>query len=149
LEFEHAAAHFGLEHRSATLEAGENPVTALAPLLRRTDVILGLADPAIYNSGTIKPILISTYRGQVPLVGLGPAYVRAGVLATVYSTPVQIGHQAAELILHYANGGDLPPPQYPSHYSVAVNDHVARVLNIHLPDSATLEAAVDRSGQGE
>lgn len=139
----HAAA------RAADLELrvervnGEHgdPVSALQALLPDVDALLAIPDPTVYNRYTIRPLLLATFRSRVPVIGFSESYVRAGAVAAVYSTPEQIGRQAAELAEAFL-GGDrtrLPPPADPEHYSVGVNRDVAELLGLPLPDAAELE----------
>lgn len=109
---------------------------ALARVLAESDVLLALPDPAIFNGQTLQNLLLAAYRKGVPLIAFSPAYVRAGALLAVYSAPAQLGRQAAE-ILRYDR--PLPPPQYPSYFSVGVNPYVARSLGLFLDDGAALE----------
>ena len=77
---------------------------ALTKVLASADVILAMPDPMIFNNGTIHNILLAAYREERPLIGFSPAYVRAGALAAVYSTPQQIAHQIAETIQRALDG---------------------------------------------
>ena len=110
----------------------------LKKVLLDADVLLALADQRVFNSQTIQNILLSSFRSKVPLVGFSPAYVRAGALMAVFSTPEQIGRQSAALAKDVLLGKSLPAvPLYPSSFSVLVNDHVARSLGLSL-DASTL-----------
>ncbi len=116
----------------------------LIPLLREAledgNVLLSLPDPAVFNSDTIHHLLIASYHRMVPVVGFSRAFVEAGALLAVYSTPTQTGRQAAEIV-HQAlrtPARPLPPPQYPKYFAVAVNRRVAASLGIDVPDEQTL-----------
>lgn len=115
---------------------------ALQRTLARSDAIFALPDPLVYNPTTAKNILLTTYRHRVPVVGFSKAYVKAGAIAAVYSTPEHVGAQLAELLLELASqqGLRLPPPAYPHHYDVAVNPTVANSLGIHLLPAGELRA---------
>jgi ABC-type uncharacterized transport system substrate-binding protein len=120
--------------------AGE-VMTALRRALARSDAVLALPDPVVYNPHTMKGILLTTYRHRAPLIGLSQAYVRAGAIAAVYSTPGHTGTQLAELLLDLARSPEpkLPPPAFPEDYDVAVNPTVANSLGIHLLPAARLK----------
>ena len=107
----------------------------LKKVLAEADVVLALADQHVFNAQTIQNILLSSFRAKVPLVGFSPAYVRAGALVSLFTTPEQIGRQTAALIKDVLLGKDLPGlPVYPSHFKVMVNDHVARSLGLTLDE---------------
>src|SRR3974390_3381 len=111
---------------------------ALRRLLSRSDAIVALPDSTIYNATTIVNILITTYRAQQPLFGFSPAYVKAGALAAVYSTPRQVAQEAADWGLLYSGTAPLPAPRFPRLFSVAINETVAHSLGITVDDEATV-----------
>lgn len=107
---------------------------ALQALLPDVDVLLALPDPAVFNSQTAGNILTAAYRRQVPLAGFSPAYVKAGALLAVYSTPAQVGARGGELLRQALSGKSLPSPQWPREFVVSVNQDVARSLGLALDE---------------
>lgn len=124
---------------SARLEPGEPVYNPLQQVLAESDVLLALADPQIYNAGSIQNILLTSFRAQVPMLAFSPAYVRAGALLAVYSTPAQIGQQAAGRVRAVLQGQALGAPEHPRLFSVSVNEHVARSLGRRLEPEALAE----------
>jgi putative ABC transport system substrate-binding protein len=120
---------------------------SLKKILDESDVLLALADPQIYNSSSIQNILLASFRAQIPMVAFSPAYVRAGALMAVYSTPMQIGQQAGALARGVLQGQPLGVPQYPLQFEVSVNEHVARSLGLRL-DAANLAERLRRLERG-
>lgn len=118
--------------------SGSEIAPALQKLLPEIDVLLALPDPSVFNAGTIQPILLATYRQQLPLFGFSAAYVRAGAIASLHSTPAQIGNQAAEMLRTALARGQLPPPRYSGQYTLATNPHVAHSLGIPLEGEPAL-----------
>jgi len=118
----------------------EGPVfVGLKKILAETELLLALADPQIYNSSSIQNILLASYRARVPMLAFSPAYVRAGALLGVYSTPAQIGQQAGVIARGMLQGKALDLPQYPKDFNVGVNEHVARSLGLNLEPQALTE----------
>jgi putative tryptophan/tyrosine transport system substrate-binding protein len=109
---------------------------ALRPVLEDADALLAVADPEVYNGTTVSNILLATYRAKVPVMAFSPAYVQAGALLALYSTPRQIGIQAAGLVRQLQTGGGVPASQHPAEFTVAVNEHVARSLGFSLDEAA-------------
>lgn len=134
-----AAAPLKLSVVTQSVSRSQDLYQSLTRLLAGSDVLLALPDPSIFNSGTIHNILLTTFRGQQPVFGFSPAYVRAGALAAIYSTPSQIGRQVAEIAHKALAGGPLPPPQFPSEFTVAVNATVASSLGLAVDAPAELE----------
>lgn len=124
------------------VDATVDSTTGIFPGLKRvlgdSDVLLAIADTQVYNSNSIQNILLSTFRAGVPMVAFSPAYVRAGALLGLHTTPAQAGTQAANLVqdlLLY----DKPLPVSPvesNDFEVTVNEHVARVMNLSLDGRA-------------
>jgi hypothetical protein len=132
-----------LNERIPDSESGLN--SALQELLESSDVLLALPDAKIYNTGTIRNILLSTYRSRVPLIGFSPAYVKAGALCAVYSTPEQIAVQSVALIQEYAESRTLPPAQYAKEFEVLVNEQVARSLGLDIKSASQLRSEIGKT----
>lgn len=126
----------GLTLISAEVQPHEPVFRGLKRILDEADLLLALPDPYIYNNSSIQNILLASYRAQVPMLAFSPAYVRAGALLAVYSTPAQISLEAATMALGVLRGKELPLPQYPQDFTLGVNEHVARSLGLTLDVSA-------------
>ncbi len=109
-----------------------------------SDLLLAIPDTAIYNSNSIRNILLASYRRGIPLVGLSQSYVSAGALCAIFSTPEQLAEQADDVVAAFLQNRQLPAPQYPTEFTIALNEHVARSLGIELP---SVEAIFDRMGK--
>lgn len=114
---------------------------ALNSLLERSAALVAIPDNSIYRRNNIKAILITAFRQQRPVIGYSPAFVTAGALAALHSTPTQIARQTAELIL--AHGTNLPPPTGPQQFAVAINANVAQSLDRKIPDEAAIRRAMN------
>jgi putative tryptophan/tyrosine transport system substrate-binding protein len=138
------AAANGLSLVEAGLEGNFNVFPELQQVLNDSDVLLALADPLVFNSGSVQNILLSTFRARVPLVAFSPAYVRAGALLALHANPVQVGRQAAALVQAALRGQPLPEqPVESNDFEVSLNEHVARALNLSL-DAKALRLALRR-----
>ena len=130
--------------RSLTLiqtevDAAESMFAKLQPLLDASQVLLALPDPQVFNSGTLQNILLSALRAGVPMVSFSPAYVKAGALMALYSTPAQVGNQAAQLARAVLQGKELAAPQYPRAFWIDVNASLARSMNLNIDAPALTE----------
>jgi hypothetical protein len=108
---------------------------ALQSLLRDSDVLLALPDPVVFNNQTAANILTAAYRRRVPLIGFSPAYVKAGALLALYSTPAQIGSRGGEILRQAWSGNVLPRPQWPAEFVVRLNPDVAHSLGLTFDES--------------
>ncbi len=125
-------------------------VAALNRLLPQVDALLAVPDAVAYNRNTARSVLLTTYRHQRPVIAFSQAYVTAGALAAVFSSPSQIARQAAELIKTLpAVSPNLPAPRFPNYFSVAVNRYVARSLSLDVADEAALYEELLRSDSSD
>lgn len=100
-----------------------------------SDVLLAIPDNTIFNRRSIKGILLTTYRNQIPVIGYSKAYVKAGALAAVFSTAENISKQAIEILQKNKTFNYISATRtHPEYFDVAINNNVARSLNIHTID---------------
>ncbi len=141
-EIERKAKPYGLKPVFETLENEEQLGNVLNKLLDRSEVLLAIPDPFIFNRNTVRNILLSSYHHQIPVIGFSAAYVKAGAIVAVFSTPEEIGRQAGEEVANYliSNKSRLPFPAYPKYFSVVCNQSVSESLQINLPTAEQIEA---------
>lgn len=127
------------------LSAGSNPNAALDEILDNSELLLALPDNEVFNRYTVAGLLLTAYHHDVPVIGFSRAYVTAGALAAVYSTPAQVGHDAAAMTLAARSAGwRLPAPRYPTSFTVTVNRQVAQSLGLKLPEDEQLQQTLVR-----
>ncbi len=134
-------AQAGLVLDSESIDASSgNLLPALNNLLPRVNLLLAIPDSAIYKRDNIKAILVTSYRHQRPLVAYSAAFVKAGALAALYSTPSQIARQTADLLLA---PNPLPAGAIaPALFAVSINQNVAQALGLAIPDEVTIRQAL-------
>ncbi len=113
-------------------------------IFKKTNVLLALPDPSIYNKQTVLTILLSSYRHRVPIIGYSAAFVKSGAIAAVYSTPSDIGHHIGDEIGKFVSSSErnLSSPSYPRYFSINVNKSVANSLNILMPSITTIRSRI-------
>lgn len=136
------AAARKLELNERLVTSASNMHAALQELLISSDVLLALPDAEIYNTSTIRNILLATYRNKVPLIGFSAGYVKAGALCAVFSTPEQIARQSLAIIQGYAEQGTLPAAQYAAAFEVSVNEQVARSLGLVIKNVSQVRSEI-------
>jgi putative ABC transport system substrate-binding protein len=125
--------------------SNESLATDLKEVLQHSDVLLAVPDSNVFNSSNIRYILLSSYRQHVPLVGLSQAYVNAGALCAIFSTPEQFAAQASVMANQFAQTRRLAEPQTPLLYTIAVNQDVARALNVTTQSADLLRMKIDNA----
>jgi putative tryptophan/tyrosine transport system substrate-binding protein len=122
----------GLQLVSAHVTQKTSVFKGLKQLVEEADVVLALPDTHVFNSGNIQNILLTSFRARVPMLAFSPAYVRAGALLSLYSTPSQIGQQAGVMARGVLQGRGLGAPEYPNDFVISVNENVAHALGLRL-----------------
>lgn len=130
------------------VQSADSLYAALESVLADSVVLLMVPDSAIYSSSNIRNILLTSYRRHVPLVGISKAYVNAGAVCAIFSTPEQLAGQASGAIVLFARNRQLPAPQYPAEFTIEVNRQVARSLELELPAQDEIRTQMNR-GAGQ
>lgn len=139
------AKRLGLDVVVGTLGADDSLPRRLNAVLADSDFLLGIDDPLVFSPELAKTVLLTSYRHGKPVIGPNAAYVGAGSVASLVATlPDMVDTLAASLPALLA--GDVPPPRYPDHYTVATNPQVARSLLLSLPSVQRLEALLRVEG---
>ncbi len=146
-ELEQAAARRRLEIGVEGTASEEAASAAFSRLLERADVVLAVADPAVFTPRSAAGLLLTAAAQRVPVIGYAEGLVRAGALAAVHTNPSEIAAQTVDVVAHFLDHGarTLPEPQYPRTYRVTVNPAVAEALDLDLPEAAYLEAEIRRA----
>ncbi|TAH52366.1 MAG: hypothetical protein EYC67_00855 [Betaproteobacteria bacterium] len=139
-----AAAARHLLVRVGLVDADGDLYPALQQVLAEPAVLVAIPDTHIFNSYTVQNVLLTAYRNRSPVLGFSAAYVRAGALLSLYSTPAQIGTQAGTVAARVLHGERLPAPAAPTQFEVGININVARSLGIALKPAQELTAELQR-----
>ncbi|MCP5197888.1 MAG: hypothetical protein H6974_14050 [Gammaproteobacteria bacterium] len=144
---ERATVALGWHFLPVNYREAQNLVTTLQPLLNQADVVLALPDPVVNSPYNIYPLLLTLYHKTIPVFGFSSAYVDAGALAAVFSTPEQIAQQTVELAATWLKQPEraVPPPEYPRYFTVRVNQGVAKSLQLTVPAEAGLQKQLQES----
>ena len=143
-----------LDEFSLTLNRYQvDPANKLLPVLRdllqHNDSLLILPQQSIYNRNTVKGVLLTSYRSRKPVISYSPAHVKSGAVASIFSSPIDIGRHLALLINQGLQNepGTGSPFQFARFYSITTNSRVAGALGISLPAEQILRSRLDRLGQ--
>lgn len=103
-------------------------------------VLLAITDPLIYNSQSVKNILLTAYRHRKPVIAYSDSFVRAGAIAASYTSAQHAGATAARLVMNFLNNNwQFDKNTYrPEEFSVSLNRQVASSLEITLPSEEIL-----------
>lgn len=134
-EIRQAAAGHELQI-SAQFWPNSNDTRPLHRVLDHSDVLFGLDDAQLYNSSTIKTLLLSSYGRRIPLIGPTAAFIRAGSLASTYSNQEDWLKSINQLLDR--DPLSWPASIYPESFQIMRNLQVGRSLGISLGDKHAL-----------
>lgn len=131
-----------------TLEAVTVPEPSrLGAVLRRHlpdwDVLLLPEDDTLFDGGTARLVLLTSYRQRVPVVGPDGAYVRAGSVASARVLLKDLAAGALDAVYARQRQGHWPSPGFAGHYSLAINEHVAGAYDLRHVERAPLERILE------
>lgn len=139
----------GMSLNARSVRPAETLFSTLESILESSDVLLVIPDNEIYSSSNVRNILLASYRQKVPLVGISQAYVNAGALCAIFSTPEQLAEQVAKTVVSFASNRQLPEPQYPETFSIGINQQVARSLGIEMASPDVIVERMKKAGESK
>jgi ABC-type uncharacterized transport system substrate-binding protein len=131
----------------ARIDSAGHLTIRLKEILSDSDLLLAQPDSNIYNSKTVKNILLTSYRSRKPVIGFSKNFSKAGALASIYSTPTQIAETATSIINDYITSGRRfsRKKTYPDDYEISINRQVFRALDMDTPDIEKLKVEIEAS----
>lgn len=127
-ELERAAQDFNQMLHTARLD-GELTLTRQLLKLAAAEVLLIFPDSSVFTPTSIRELLETSYRRRQPVIGFNDSLVAAGTIASAFSS----AHDTVAHLHHVLATWQrdmLLPPQYPKYWQVALNDQVARSLDV-------------------
>jgi putative tryptophan/tyrosine transport system substrate-binding protein len=122
-------------------------VPALDHLLFAGDALLPLPDGLVSGPAAARTILLTSYRHRRPVFAHSAAYVTAGALAAVFSTPEHVAVDVADLLAGATEPSGLVRRIHsPRRFDVAVNRAVARALGLVVADEPALRERIANGG---
>jgi hypothetical protein len=106
------------------------------------DAVIVLPDPTVLNQSNINHVVRTLYQRRKVLIGYSATLTRVGSLASVFPTRQAVARSIRTTLEVYAFSGVLPAPGFVRDVDVALNERLARSLNIVLPKRAEVLADV-------
>ncbi|NVK23216.1 MAG: hypothetical protein HWD86_11920 [Kangiellaceae bacterium] len=109
-----------------------------------SDIIILRPDPAVYNSQTLPRILLTSYRQQKLVLGYSTAMVKAGAVATTYTSfdmLLQDLQESAKILLNNSKQKILRHSKY---YDIKYNHEVANSMGLKAISKIELEQAIEQ-----
>ncbi|MEW8587036.1 MAG: ABC transporter substrate binding protein [Candidatus Thiodiazotropha sp.] len=149
-QLESSASKLDLKLHLEKINSSKHVGTSLSRLLRSVDILLAVPDTKIHNKSTVSNILISAYRKRIPLIGFSSAYVKAGALAAVYSSPEDIAYHVRDNIAKIYSGEDIEAKEQTAKYfTILFNSEVARSLDFPIKSESELTDKMVRKSKDD
>lgn len=123
-------------------------VDAMSDALSDSDIYLALYDSTVLNRHTAKWLLYMAYKKGKPVIGFSSGYTKAGAIASVYSTPKQIGTQTADWVINSLTNKNIQMVQSPKYFTVSVNKRIQRILRLKNISSKYIESKLHEMEDG-
>ena len=143
------ANSYNLKLYAVSVKDSENLTKKIKHALHHSDALLALPDNDIYNSKTVKNILLTSYRYRKPVIAFSKNFVNAGALASINSDKEQIAQSASNLVEQYFDSGQrfTKPVNHPEAFNININRQVFRALDKIVPEKDKLkQSMLDDSG---
>ena len=121
-------------------------LVTLEAAIEDNKAMLAISDPLIYNTNTVKNILLTAYRHRKPVIGYSDSFVQAGAIAAIYTSPESVGDKAAKIISgFFSNNWQFNKNIYVTgDFSISTNTQVATSLDITIPGEESIRNSIMR-----
>lgn len=138
------AQQLGFTLRIAECTGAGQLLAALESLRNRADFVWCLPDSTLYNSTTVKPLILASLDYRLPLIGFSESFSKAGAAIGIYADFRDVGAQAGEAARQLLDGQTVRQPEGPRRLKVVVNPSVLRLFGLRCANSASEEVTVLR-----
>jgi ABC-type uncharacterized transport system substrate-binding protein len=124
-----------IELEIITVDPAEEPAKVIDESLFNAGALLAIRDPWVWSGENAKWMLYQSYKYNVPVIGYSKRFLKAGAIASVYTTLAETADKTAEIILDWEKNSQLTQKGilYPP-FEVEFNKNIARALKITIPE---------------
>lgn len=145
---EQAASSAGLDLVTQYAATKDAAIRKIEKTLETTDIYLALYDTTILNRQNAKWLLYMAYKMRKPVIGFSNSYTRAGAVASIFSTPEQIGQQSGDWLLSMVQGKAVPEHQHPNYFTVSINTNIQRMLRLERHSGEEIKRIIEDRERG-
>jgi ABC-type uncharacterized transport system substrate-binding protein len=128
--FEKAARENGLTVVGVNCGDPKELVEVFLKLKSRADLVWCPPNAQLYNSATVRPLLMASLTNRLPIIGFSEQLVQAGALFGGAADFVDVGRQAAGLAVRAAQKEPVPLRTGARKFRFLYNQRVARLLGV-------------------
>ena len=99
------------------------------------EAILLLPDVGLLTDTAIEEVFLSSFRKNIPILGISEKHVKHGALLALTFNPVSVGRHLGEKAARALKGVDMGtiPPSPSNEFDLYINTNTARKMGIHMP----------------
>jgi ABC-type uncharacterized transport system substrate-binding protein len=136
-ELQSRAQQQGFTVRVVDCPGAEQLLDTFLTLKGQVDFVWCLPDGVLYNSATIKPLILASIEYRLPLIGFSESFARAGAAVGVYPDFRDVGLQTGEIALQIAGGQAVRVIEGPRKVKLALNQSVLRLIGLRYAPPKT------------
>jgi hypothetical protein len=106
--------------------------------------IVAVPDSDIWNSATLRVLIMSLYDQGKVVIGFSKNLVNAGSIASLYFEKDEYFNELKRISDSLSQDRNTTHITYPTHLKISVNKQVARSLNIIVPDEKEIMDIINR-----
>lgn len=106
--------------------------------------IVAVPDSDIWNSATLRVLIMSLYDQRKVVIGFSKNLVNAGSIASLYFEKDEYFNELKRISDSLSQDSNTTHITYPTHLKIAVNKQVARSLNIIVPDEKEIMDIINK-----
>ena len=128
--------NMGLKLVAQEVRSSQDVTAALEGLVKKVDVLWGLADTVAMTPQTAKNVLPFSVRNNIPLIGPSPTWVKAGALYALEWDYADVGAQAGDMAVKVLKGAppSAIPTASPRKVFYALNLKTAQEMKVNFSD---------------
>ncbi len=130
------AQPLGFVVRVVDAASPEQLLPALMSLKGQMDLVWCMPDGLLYNSVTIKPLILASLENRLPLIGFSESFARAGAALGIYPDFRDIGIETGEVARQIMDNQPVREVVGPRKMKLAINQSVLRLIGLRYPAEA-------------
>ena len=119
-----------LELNTLLINNNSDVIRKYPALSDQSDIIIAIPDTVAYTNQTLPRILLTSYRQQKPVIGYSTGMVKAGAVATTFTSFDMLIKDTEETALDILNAKVKNDARHSKYYSIKYNDAVSLSLGL-------------------
>ncbi|WP_228638547.1 ABC transporter substrate-binding protein [Kangiella koreensis] len=141
-EYQAITETLGLSLNAIPLKQTTEVAIQFPRLVQKADFIIAQPDSVIYNSQTLPRVLLTSYRQRKVVIGYSTGIVKAGAVATTYTTAEMLIDDLEESALEILSNKKDSFTRHSKYYDISYNLEVANSLGLDIISKEELQTKI-------